>query len=159
MMTTFIKQNCEPGVDNNSLEKISSKKQFYADSKFSEIYSGDKIPVNIAEKEVEQLNYEKEADSEIKGNITSSEKSNLSEINTGENISVENGSITFGENIQRLQKELKSVSEYSAKLETKLENKTKGLKLHRVIHLSTYVYLSTKFTYLSYHSLHIIYNI
>ena len=37
----------------------------------------------------------------------------------------------------------------------KLINKTKGLKLHRVIHLSTYVYLSTKFTYLSYHSLHI----
>ena len=36
-----------------------------------------------------------------------------------------------------------------------LGNKSKGLKLHRIIHLSTYVYLSTKFTYLSYHSLHL----
>ena len=35
-------------------------------------------------------------------------------------------------------------------------NKTKGLKLHRVIHLSTHVYLSTKVTYLSYHSLHLL---
>ena len=39
--------------------------------------------------------------------------------------------------------------------ESTYNNKTKGLKLHRVIHLSTYVYLSTKFTYLSYHSLHL----
>ena len=36
------------------------------------------------------------------------------------------------------------------------KNKTKGLKLHRVIHLSTHVYLSTKVTYLSYHSLHLL---
>ena len=37
-----------------------------------------------------------------------------------------------------------------------LINKTKGLKLHRVIHLSTHVYLSTKVTYLSYHSLRLL---
>ena len=36
------------------------------------------------------------------------------------------------------------------------KNNTEDLKLHRVIHLSTYVYLSTKFTYLSYHLLHLL---
>ena len=62
MMATFIKQNCESRVDGNSPGEISSGKQFYANSNFSEINTGENISVNVAEKEIEQFNYENEAD-------------------------------------------------------------------------------------------------
>ena len=108
MMAAFIKHNCEPRVDGNSPGKINSGKRFYADSNFSEIYSRDNISVHIAEKEIEQVkceneadiealaekeveqfNYEEEADIEVKVDITPPTNSNFSKINTRENTSVD----------------------------------------------------------------------